>query len=117
MYKHAWTGATLTVPVPIFYHDHNSNTIYYMSRTEAYEAAMSGRPLVDIGQIPKEIKPVLNSDVRCGNLKKFRAPWCYIKPYGYSTTIKTYYCLMRGGKAKDWTREMLLEYIKAEGEA
>jgi hypothetical protein len=88
-----------------------------MTRQETYAAAMSGRPLVDIGQIPEEIRSTLATDVRCGNLRRFRAPWAYIAPYGFSTAEKTWFCLMRGKDGRDWTREMLLAFIRAEGEA
>ncbi len=81
-----------------------------------YESAMSGKPLIDIGQISPRIKRTLNSDVRCGNLKKFRAPWAFVVGHGFIASEKQYYCLMRGSAGRDWTRRMLLAYIQEQGE-
>jgi hypothetical protein len=87
-----------------------------MTKTEVYEATMSGSPLCDIGQIPKDAKRLLASEVRCGNLRKFRAPFCFIPPYGFTGGTKTYYCCARGMYGRDWTHELLMEYIRHDGE-
>ena len=60
--------------------------------TDWLAEALSGRRIVNIGQIDESNTKRLNAAVKKGLLVKIKAPWTYIHPYGFSTAIKTHYC-------------------------